>query len=64
MAGEIVARWDGELAALLTDAGVVKRFTAIGVRPGRLGPVEYTALVPGELERWQAVIQAGNITAD
>jgi hypothetical protein len=34
------------------------------VRPGRLGPVEYTALVRGELERWQAVIQAGNITAD
>jgi tripartite-type tricarboxylate transporter receptor subunit TctC len=61
---EIVARWDGELAALLADAGVVERFAAIGVRPGRLGPAEYTALVRAELERWRAVIQAGNIAAD
>ncbi|NCY26715.1 MAG: hypothetical protein EBX37_18360 [Alphaproteobacteria bacterium] len=64
VAGEIVARWDAELAALLADAGVVERFAAIGVRPGRLGPAEYTALVRAELERWRAVIQAGNITAD
>ena len=61
---EIVARWDAELAALLADAGVVERFAAIGVRPGRLGPAEYTALVRAELERWRAVIQAGNIAAD
>jgi len=61
---EIVARWDGELATLLADAGVVERFAAIGVRPGRLGPAEYTALVRAELERWRAVIQAGNIAAD
>jgi tripartite-type tricarboxylate transporter receptor subunit TctC len=64
VAPEIVARWDGELAALLADAGVVERFAAIGVRPGRLGPAEYTALVRAELERWRAVIQAGNIAAD
>jgi tripartite-type tricarboxylate transporter receptor subunit TctC len=64
VAPEIVARWDGELAALLADAGVVERFAAIGVRPGRLGPAEYTALVRAELERWRTVIQAGNIAAD
>ena len=64
VAQEIVARWDAELAALLADAGVVERFAAIGVRPGRLGPAEYTALVRAELERWRAVIQAGNIAAD
>jgi len=64
VAPEIVARWDGEIAALLADPGVVERFGAIGVRPGRLGPAEYTGLVRSELDRWRAVIQAGNITAD
>lgn len=64
VAPAIVARWDAEIAALLDDPGVVERFGAIGVRPGRLGPAEYTALVRSELERWRAVIQAGNITAD
>ena len=64
VAPEIVARWDGELTGLLADAGVAERFAAIGVRPGRLGPAEYTALVRAELERWRVVIQAGNIAAD
>lgn len=64
VAPEIVARWDSELAALLADPAVTERFAAIGVRPGRLGPAEYTGLVRGELERWRAVIQAGNITPD
>lgn len=64
VAPEIVARWDAELAALLADPAVTERFAAIGVRPGRLGPAEYTGLVRGELERWRAVIQAGNITPD
>jgi len=64
VAPEIVARWDSELTGLLADAGVAERFAAIGVRPGRLGPAEYTALVRAELERWRVVIQAGNIAAD
>ncbi len=64
VAPDIVARWDGELTALLADPGVVERFGAIGVRPGRLGPAEYTALIRSELDRWRVVIEAGRITAD
>ena len=64
VAPEIVARWNTELVALLADPGVVERFAAIGVRPGTLGPAEYTALIRSELERWRAVIAAGQITAD
>ncbi len=64
IAPEVVARWDAEIAALLADPGVVERFGAIGVRPGRLGPAEYTGLVRSELDRWRAVIREGNITAE
>jgi tripartite-type tricarboxylate transporter receptor subunit TctC len=61
---EIIARWDAEIAHALADPAVVERFTPIGVRPGAEGPAGYTALVRSELERWRAVIAAGNITAD
>ncbi len=61
---EIIARWDAEIAHALADPAVVERFAAIGVRPGAEGPAGYTALVRSELERWRAVIAAGNITAD
>jgi tripartite-type tricarboxylate transporter receptor subunit TctC len=64
VAPEIVARWDSELTTLLADPGVMERFSAIGVRPGRLGPAEYSALVSSELARWRVVIQEGRITAD
>ncbi len=61
---EIIARWDAEIAHALADPAVVERFAAIGVRPGAEGPAGYTALVTAELERWRAVIAAGNITPD
>ena len=61
---EIIARWDAEIAHALADPAVVERFAAIGVRPGAEGPAGYTALVRAELERWRAVIAAGNITPD
>jgi len=61
---EIVARWDAEIATALADPAVAERFGAIGVVPGAMGPAEYTALVRGELDRWRAVIAAGNISAD
>lgn len=61
---EIIARWDAEIAHALADASVVERFAAIGVRPGTEGPAGYTALITRELERWRAVIAAGNITPD
>ena len=59
-----VTRWSSEMAALLTEPGVIERFAAMGVRPGTLGPAEYTGLIRAELERWRAVITAGRITAD
>lgn len=61
---EIIARWDAEIAHALADPAVVERFAAIGVRPGAEDPAGYTALVRAELERWRAVIAAGNITPD
>ena len=64
VAPEIVARWSAEMRALLVDPGVVERFAGIGVLPGTLGPADYTALVRSELERWRAVITAGQIAAD
>ena len=61
---DIIARWNAELTAQLADPAVVERFAAIGVRPGALGPADYTALIRSELERWRIIIQAGRITAD
>ncbi|MDB5411767.1 MAG: hypothetical protein JWR10_102, partial [Rubritepida sp.] len=61
---EIAARWVAEIGTSLADPGVIERFGAIGVRPGDLGPAEYTALVRGELDRWRTVIATGNIVAD
>ena len=61
---ELVARWNTEMVALLAEPGVVERFGAIGVRPGTLGPAGYTGLIRAELERWRAVITAGNIAPD
>ncbi len=61
---DIVARWSSEMTTLLADPVVIERFAGIGVRPGALGPAEYTALIRSELERWRAVITAGQITAD
>ncbi|UPY37416.1 tripartite tricarboxylate transporter substrate binding protein [Sediminicoccus sp. KRV36] len=61
---DIIARWDAEIAQALADPAVVERFGTIGVRPGAEGPAGYTALITGELDRWRAVIAAGNITPD
>ncbi|WP_421990650.1 Bug family tripartite tricarboxylate transporter substrate binding protein [Roseococcus sp.] len=61
---EIVARWNSEIGAALTDPGVIERFAAIGVVPGTMGPAEYTALIRGELDRWREVIRLGNIVVD
>jgi tripartite-type tricarboxylate transporter receptor subunit TctC len=59
-----VERWDAEIAHVLAEPAVIERFTAIGVRPGALGPAGYTALIRDELERWRGLIRAGGITAD
>jgi tripartite-type tricarboxylate transporter receptor subunit TctC len=60
----VAERWRVAIAAALASDLVKERFGAIGVRPGRLGPAEYTALVRSELDRWREVIRAGNITVD
>jgi tripartite-type tricarboxylate transporter receptor subunit TctC len=60
----VAERWRVAIAAVLASDLVKERFGAIGVRPGRLGPAEYTALVRSELDRWREVIRAGNITVD
>jgi tripartite-type tricarboxylate transporter receptor subunit TctC len=60
----VAERWRVAIAAALASDLVKERFGAIGVRPGTLGPAEYTALVRSELDRWREVIHAGNITVD
>jgi tripartite-type tricarboxylate transporter receptor subunit TctC len=57
-------RWRVSIAEALASHQVKERFASIGVRPGTLGPAEYTALVRSELARWREVIRAGNISVD
>lgn len=60
----VAERWRVAIAEALASDQVKERFASIGVRPGTLGPAEYTALVRSELDRWREVIRAGNISVD
>jgi tripartite-type tricarboxylate transporter receptor subunit TctC len=60
----VAERWRVAIAEALASDQVKERFGTIGVRPGTLGPAEYTALIRSELARWREVIRAGNISAD
>ncbi len=64
IAPAVAERWRVAIASALASDQVKERFASIGVRPGTLGPAEYTALVRSELDRWREVIRAGNITVD
>ena len=60
----VVARWRQVITAALAAPALRERFAAIGVRPGSMGPDEYTALIRAELDRWREVIRSAGITVD
>jgi tripartite-type tricarboxylate transporter receptor subunit TctC len=60
----VVARWRAVIGAALAAPALRERFAAIGVRPGTMGPEEYTAFIRAELDRWREVVRAANIRAD
>lgn len=64
VAPDIVSKWDQEIGWALREPGVIERFAAIAVLPGRMGPPEYTALIRAELDRWRIVVREGQIAPD
>ncbi|GAA0747020.1 tripartite tricarboxylate transporter substrate binding protein [Ideonella azotifigens] len=61
---ELVKRLNADFAAVLKNDEVVKRLAEIGLEPVASSPESFDAYVKSEMQRWQAVVKAGNITID
>lgn len=61
---EIRARMEGAVAKVLTQPAVARRLTELGYRPIGSDGAEYGRLIASEIDRWGAVIRAGNIVVE
>jgi tripartite-type tricarboxylate transporter receptor subunit TctC len=60
----IVAKLHAAIADVLQIPDVVRRLAAMSVSPGGMSPLETTALIRDESERWRKIIQATGIKSD
>jgi tripartite-type tricarboxylate transporter receptor subunit TctC len=60
----LVERLNAEVLAALATPEISARLIETGATPRRMSAAEYTAFIAGEVRRWAAVVQAGNIRAE
>ena len=60
----VVQKIAADLAAVLKDPGLAKKFDNMGVEPVGNDPKSFGAFVQLEHEKWSKIIKAGNITAN
>jgi tripartite-type tricarboxylate transporter receptor subunit TctC len=60
----VVARLNKEIGAILKQPEVATAFEAQGMVPASSTPAEFKDLIAKDAQRWAAVVQRGNITAE
>jgi tripartite-type tricarboxylate transporter receptor subunit TctC len=60
----VVARLNKEIGAILKQPEVATAFEAQGMVPASSTPAEFKELIAKDAQRWAAVVQRGNITAE
>ncbi len=61
MPPEVVRKLDDAIRAALDDAGVRKRFDALGLAPWHVGHERFARIVREDVATWTRVIREANI---
>jgi len=61
---DVLAKLNGDLAAILRDAAVRDRFKLLGVLPRASTPVELTAMNVADASLWGPIIKEANIKVE
>ena len=61
---EVIDRLYRAVTAALTNDAVRAKLTQLGIPPALKSPAEVSAMLPGEVEKWAAVIKLANVTVD
>ncbi len=60
----ILDRINADVRAVLSDAGIRKRYSDMGMLPGEMNRTEFAAFARAEAARWKKVVETANISAD
>jgi tripartite-type tricarboxylate transporter receptor subunit TctC len=61
---EIIAKMNMEVTKALADPELKNKFEAAGITPLAMTPVDFTAMIKADVERWGKVISDAKITTD